>query len=371
MTGAWIAGFRARALHEGIDAATLARAFEGLSADAAVIRSDRTQAEFTRTLREYLQAAVSEARIAEGRAALGRHAALFDAIEARHGVDRHVIAAIWGLESAYGATRGDLPVIRSLATLAQDGRRGAFFEAELLAALRILQRGDVPPARLTGSWAGAMGHTQFMPTSYLAHAVDFDGDGRADIWGDDPADALASAAAYLAAHGWTAGQPWAVEVTLPGGFDHGLAGKDQRRAAADWSAMGLRKAGGGPLPDQGAGAVLLPAGAQGPAFLIFGNFGVLARYNAADSYVIGVGHLADRLRGGPPIIGGWPSCDRALQAAERQELQERLTRAGFSTQGADGRIGPNTVAAIRAYQRAAGLVADGHPSVALLERLRG
>lgn len=371
MTGAWIAGFRARALLEGIDAGTLARALDGLTPDEAVIRSDRAQAEFTRTLRDYLQAAVSEARIAEGRAALARHAALFDAIEARHGADRHVIAAIWGLESAYGTRRGDLPVIRSLATLAQEGRRGAFFEAQLLAALRILQRGDATPEAMTGSWAGAMGHTQFMPTSYLAHAIDFDGDGRADIWGEDPADALASTARYLAAHGWAAGQPWGVEVTLPGGFDHGLTGKDQPRPVADWAALGLGVAAGGALPDHGPAAVLLPAGAQGPAFLVFGNSAVLARYNAADSYVIGVGHLADRLRGGPPLLGPWPEGDRALQADERRELQERLTAAGHSTRGIDGLFGPDTAAAIRAYQRAERLIPDGHPSAALLQRLRG
>jgi membrane-bound lytic murein transglycosylase B len=223
---------------------------------------------------------------------------------------------------------------------------------------------------MTGSWAGAMGHTQFMPTSYLAYAVDFTGDGRRDIWSDDPTDALASTAAYLARHGWTTGQPWAVEVTLPRGFDYRLAGKATKRSSADWQALGVRAAGGGRIPQAGAASILLPAGARGPALMIFGNFGVIARYNNADSYVIAVGHLSDRLRGGGPFVAPWPRSDRALSADERRELQERLTRRGFDTQGVDGKIGPATADAIRAFQTAQGLTPDGFATMDLLNRLR-
>jgi membrane-bound lytic murein transglycosylase B len=298
------------------------------------------------------------------------HAAVLDEIEQRHGVDKEIVAAIWGLESAYGAFRGSTSTLSALATLAHDGRRAAFFEGELMAALKILAAGDVRPERMEGSWAGAMGHTQFMPTSYLALAVDHDGDGRRDVWGDDPADALASAAAYLKHWGWTAGRPWGVEVTVPGGFDYGLTGERVKKSAADWAALGVRAVDGSAVPDHGPASVLMPAGHEGAAFMIFGNFAVIERYNPADAYVIAVGHLADRLKGGPPIAGGWPRQDRALTGDERRELQERLTAAGYDTQGVDGRIGPKTIAAIRAYQRSRGAVPDGYASPRLLEQLR-
>ncbi len=367
----WLAGFRDRALAQGIAPATFDRAVRGIRYDPEVIARDRRQSEFTKTIWEYLDTAVSDTRIDNGRAALRDHAPLLDEIEARYGVEKEVVAAVWGLESSYGRFRGTHNVIEALATLAYDGRRGAFFEGQLIAALRILQGGDTTPERMTGSWAGAMGHTQFIPTSYLAYAVDFRGDGRRDIWSDDPTDALASTAAYLARHGWQTGRPWGIEVRLPAGFDFGLTGKGVRKSAAEWAALGVRPMGGGVLPDHGAGSILMPAGARGAAFLIFRNFGVIERYNAADAYVIAVGHLSDRLRGGPAIQTPWPRADRALSADERRELQELLMRAGYDTGGVDGRIGPMTVSAIRAYQRAAGLVADGYPSLDLLRRLRG
>jgi lytic murein transglycosylase len=261
-------------------------------------------------------------------------------------------------------------VIRSLSTLAFEGRRGQFFEEQLIAALKILQNGDTKPRNMTGSWAGAMGHTQFIPTSYLEYAVDFTGDGRRDIWSNDPTDALASTAAYLAKFGWSKGQPWGVEVSLPAGFDYRLAKRSITKSAADWARLGVVGMDGRPISDHGAGSILLPAGGNGAAFMIFDNFGVIERYNTADAYVIGVGHLSDRIKGGPAIYAAWPREDRALTLKERKEMQERLTSKGFDTKGIDGKIGPLTIEAVRAYQVAAGLLPDGYASLKLLERLR-
>ncbi|WP_172329690.1 lytic murein transglycosylase [Mangrovicoccus sp. HB161399] len=366
----WISGFRSRAMAQGISARTFDRAFQGVEYNADVISRDRNQAEFARTLWDYLDSAVSDTRVANGRAGLASYGPVLDRIEAKYGVDKEVVVAIWGLESAYGSYRGSTPIVPALATLAYDGRRGPFFEEQLVAALRIIQAGDIDPAHMTGSWAGAMGHTQFMPTSFLEYAVDFTGDGRRDIWSDDPSDALASTAAYLARFGWIRDQPWGVEVQLPAGFDFAHAGHDTKRPVADWTALGVRGMDGRPVADHGKAAVLVPAGANGPAFMVFRNFNVIERYNAADSYVIGVGHLSDRLKGQGGFVQDWPRGDRALMSAEKKELQTRLTAAGYSTQGVDGRIGPNTIDAIRAYQIARGLTPDGYPSAALLEHLR-
>jgi membrane-bound lytic murein transglycosylase B len=257
------------------------------------------------------------------------------ALEDRYGVDASIITAIWGLESFYGERRGQVPVISATSTLAFDGRRGAFFEQQLIAALRILQNGDIPAARMLGSWAGAMGHTQFIPTSYMQFAVDHDGDGRRDIWSDDPTDALASAAAYLQRNGWTPGLTWG-----------GEAGS------------------GGP-----SGPVIQPQ-PGGPAFATTSNFRVIKRYNNSDAYAICVGHLADRIAGGGPLRGSFPPDANGLTKADRIALQQRLTARGFDTQGSDGVIGRNTEAAIRAYQASQGLPVTGLPSQALLQSLR-
>ena len=366
---AWVAGFRARAGAQGIAPATLDRALRDVGFLPGVIERDRNQTEFTRSLEDYLAIAASDERVATGRAMLRRHAQLLSAIEARYGVEAEVVTAVWGLESNYGARRGSVPVMSALATLAYDGRRGTFFERQLIAALRIVQSGDIAPERMTGSWAGAMGHTQFIPTSYLAYAVDFRGDGRRDIWSEDPADALASTAAYLSRSGWRRGQPWGVEVRLPAGFDTGLAGRGTTRSPSTWASLGVRDMEGGVVPDHGAASILIPSGPAGPAFMVFRNFTAISRYNNAESYVIGVGHLSDRLAGGSPIRGRFPPDARGMTIADRRALQRRLTAAGFDTGGTDGVIGPDTRAAISAYQRSVGLPATGEPSIELLRRL--
>lgn len=366
----WLKDFRVRAAAQGIPASIMNAALKGVRYDAEVVRKDRNQSEFTKTIWVYLDTAVSEARIANGRSARKRNRELLDRVEAKYGVDQHILVAIWGLESAYGAFRGNDNTIQSLATLAFDTRRRAFFEEQLMTALGILKDGHVTATGMRGSWAGAMGHTQFMPTSFRDHAVDWDGDGRRNIWGDDPADALASTAAYLKNHGWTHGQPWGVEVRLPDGFDYKLANRAILKRPGDWAALGVTARDGQPVADHGAASILLPAGAQGAAFMIFDNFEVLESYNTADAYVIGVGHLGDRILGGPAITGGWPRTDRALTYAERIELQKRLTARGFDTQKIDGKIGPLTINAVRAYQVARGLVPDGYASPRLLEGLR-
>ncbi len=365
----WLREFRTRAIAQGIKPRVLDAAFDGVTYDADIIRRDRNQSEFSKAIWEYLDSAVSETRLRNGKSALNQYRATLEAIEARYGVEKEVVVAVWGLESAYGSYRGSTDIVRALATLAYDARRSAFFEEQLIAALKILQSGDTTARRMTGSWAGAMGHTQFMPTSYLDYAVDFTGDGKRDIWSDDPSDALASTAAYLARFGWTKGQPWGVEVTLPQGFDFRLADRKIRKPVSEWARMGVAGTNGA-IADHGPASLLLPAGGKGPAFLIFQNFAVIERYNSADAYVIGVGHLSDRIAGGPPIQANWPRSDRALTLSERKEMQQRLTDKGFDTQGVDGRIGPLTIDAVRAYQVASGLTPDGYASMNLLKRLR-
>ncbi|MCL3881786.1 lytic murein transglycosylase [Marivita sp. GX14005] len=367
---AWIKAFRTRALDQGIAPHVFDTAFDGARYDPDVIKRDRNQSEFTKTIWDYLDSAASDARVRNGKAALARHSALLDRIEARFGVDRQVVVAIWGLESAYGTFRGSNPVVSSLATLAYDSRRGAFFESQLIEALRILQSGDVTPDNMTGSWAGAMGHTQFIPTSYQTLAVDFTGDGRRDIWSDDPADALASTANYLAKNGWIKGAPWGVEVQLPVGFDYTLANRETKKMPSDWAKLGVVGVDGAPVRDHGAASVLLPAGAKGAAFLIFKNFDVIETYNTADAYVIGVGHLGDRIIGGGPIRSDWPREDRALSFDERMEMQRLLTARGFDTRKIDGKIGPLTINAVRSFQASIGQVPDGYASLAILKQLQ-
>ena len=263
-----------------------------------------------------------------------------------------------------------MQIIPSLATLAYDGRRGEMFSNQLIAALRIIQAGDIDPAHMLGSWAGAMGHTQFMPTSYLQYAVDFTGDGRRDIWSDDPTDSLASTAAYLARNGWVRGQTWGTEVQLPANFNMGMIGKGTRRSSADWSAQGVRRIGGGALPG-GTGSIIMPAGARGPAFLILDNFRSILRYNNSDNYALGVSYLGERIAGRPGIRGSWPRADRPLSTSERQEIQRRLAQRGFYQGEIDGLFGSATMEAVSAFQRSIGVTPDGYPTSILLGQLRG
>ena len=358
---AWLDAFHARAMAAGITQATWTRARPHMVARDDVLERDRNQAEFSRTIWDYLDRAVSDDRVTRGQKAMRTHAALLARIEATYGVDPAVVVAIWGLESDYGANRGDIPVLAGLATLASSTRRGAYFESELIAALRLVQ--DGAPEDLKASWAGALGHTQFMPSNILSLAVDFDQDGQRALWADDPTDALASTAAFLAHWGWTRG-PWGVEVTLPTDIDWSLVGERVKKPTADWAALGVT----GDLPDCQA-SLLAPAGHRGAAFLICPNFHAIEAYNPADAYVIAVGHLSDRIKGAPPIQAKWPRDLRALTLSERIALQHGLTKAGFDTKGADGKIGPNTQAAIRAFQKAQGLIPDGYASPDLLPLL--
>ena len=335
---AWVASFKARAAGQGISPATLRQGFAGAGYLPGVVKRDRNQTEFSRTLEDYLAIAASEERVSKGRAAFARHRAVLRQIEARYGVPAEVVTAVWGLESFYGERRGNVPVVSATSTLAYDGRRGSFFEKQLIAALKILERGDVSARALTGSWAGAMGHTQFIPTSYQAFAVDFNGDGRRDIWSDDPTDSLASTAAYLAKSGWKSGQKWGGEMGT----------------AAASSATPLK---------------ILQPDAGGPRFAVFGNFNAIKRYNNSDNYAIGVGHLSDRIAGGGPIRASFGPDKYGLTIEDRKALQEKLTARGFDTGGTDGVIGPNSRKAIAAYQQSVGLPATGDPSPSLLQRL--
>ncbi len=366
----WIAAFRPRAVEQGITEVTLDAALSGVSYDAQVIKRDRNQSEFTKTIWDYLDTAVSDQRIENGQSALAKWDKTLTQIEAEYNVNKEVIVAIWGLESAYGTFRGSSPVINSLATLAYDARRSVFFEGELINALKILQSGDTTPDQMTGSWAGAMGHTQFMPSSFNTHAVDHDKNGKRNIWGEDPTDALASTAAYLKHFGWTKDQPWGVEVVIPDGFDYLLADRKIEKLPSEWAALGIKDIGGKAVQDYGAASVLLPGGAQGAAFLIFANFEVIEHYNTADAYVVGIGHLSDRIKGGAALEHAWPRDDRALSYDERIELQTRLTAAGFDTVKIDAKIGPLTINAVRQFQLSVGVVPDGYPSLQLLDRLR-
>lgn len=368
----FLAGLWTEARTRNISRAVFDRAFAGLTLDPEILERLADQPEHSSSVADYVARLASPNRIEAGRRKLTELAGLVQQIEATYGVDRHVLLAIWGVESSFGSSMGTRPVVRSLSTLAiGDSRRAAYWRRELLTVLSILQRGDITAERATGSWAGAMGHTQFMPASYAAHAVDFDGDGRRDIW-TSVADALASAASFLKSAGWRPGEPWGYEAVLPAGFDFAHSAPARERPVLDWMALGATPPAGRKFVlTSGAMRLVLPAGAGGPAFLVGRNFRAILRYNNSVAYALAVGHLADRIAGAPPLAASWPTGERALDRAERQELQQLLVAHGLEPGGVDGLLGTQTKAAIRAFQIRHGLAADGHPDVQLLERLRG
>jgi lytic murein transglycosylase len=341
-----------------------------LTPDLRIMDLMDTQPEFTKAFWDYLDVLVTDARIQKGRQILAQHRATFDAAEKAYGVDRHYVTAIWGIESNFGTSGGERPVIRSTATLSCIGRRQDYFRDEFLSTLEILHRGDLKPAQLKGSWAGAFGPTQFMPTAFKRYAVDFDGDGRRDVV-DSVGDLIASTANNLKKDGWASGQTWGYEVVVPKGFNYLLADRSKQLTMREWEQLGIRRASGQPFARGDDKAFLMvPAGQQGPGFLMLHNFRVIMKYNPAEAYALAIGHLADRLRGGAAFVQAWPRHERVLSLAERRELQQWLAHRGFDVGEATGRLGPKTRAALRDFQSAAGLTPDGFASAAVLDHLR-
>lgn len=368
----WLAELKQEAMRRGVSEETLAAAFEGVAPLPKVLEYDRSQPEFTRTFWQYMDRRVTERRIERGRALLAEHAALLGEVERRYGVQPRFLVAFWGLESNFGDYTGGFRVIDAVTTLAHDRRRADFFRSELLNALQILEGGHISKSRMTGSWAGAMGQLQFMPSTFAAYAIDADGDARKDIWDSLP-DVFGSAANYLSQIGWRGDRTWGREVRLPDGFDLELAALSTRKTLAEWQALGVRRTNGADLPVVAGmeASVILPAGHQGPAFLVYENFHNILTWNRSTNYAIAVGHLADRLVGLPPIAAQRPANDRAMSRDEVLEMQRRLNALGFEAGAPDGMVGPMTRAAVKAYQRASGLPPDGYPTPALLETLYG
>jgi len=376
-----LAGLQPRADKAGVPAATWRQITAGQVADMGVIALLDNQPEFRTPIWDYLAALVDAQRVAEGRAMLAQWRDTLAAVAQRHGVDAETVVAVWGVESDYGKSFGKRVLVNSLATLSCFGRRQDYFRGELISLVGLLARGDIRPEQAVGSWAGAFGHTQFMPSTYERLAVDFDGDGRRDLVGSVP-DALASTANFLKRAGWQTGQGWGVEVRLPPGFDAALAGRRAKRPLAAWVELGLKRVDGqpligaaAPLPGQvaigtGAHGLLLPAGPKGPAFLVNANFDAAFSYNAAESYALAITHLSDRLRGGAPFQTAWPTDDPGLGRAERRELQTLLAARGHAIGEVDGVLGAASRTAIKAEQQRLGWAADGRAGQKLLQALR-
>lgn len=360
-----------QAAKRGVSRATYETSALTLTPDLKIMELMDSQPEFTRALWDYLDFLVTDARIARGREILGQYASIFDAVEKAYGVDRYIITAIWGIESNFSTAGGERSVVRSTATLACIGRRQNYFRDEFLSALEILHRGDVRPEQLKGSWAGAFGPTQFMPTSFKRFAVDFDGDGRRDVVDSVP-DLIASTANNLKKDGWVAGQTWGYEVMLPSGFNYLLADHSRRMSLREWEQHGVRRIGGKPFPrPDDAAYLLVPAGTRGPAFVMLDNFRAIMKYNPSEAYALAIGHLADRMRGGEPFVQPWPREERVLSRAERYELQQLLAARGFDIGQPDGKLGGKTRLAIRQFQASVGDAPDGFASSGVLNRLRG
>jgi len=369
-----LAELRAEAVALGVDAGLVDRVLADVSLQGRAIELEGFQPEFVRPVWKYLSSAASTVRIVGGRAMATRHAGLLAALEAEYGVPAEILLAIWGVETAYGSNLGEFNIFASLASLAVFGRRKDFARDQLLAALRVLGEIDPDGSELRGSWAGAMGHTQFIPTTFLAHAVDRDGDGRRDVWSDNPADALASAANYLRVSGWREEEPVLLEVRLPAAFDYREAELDNVHPLSEWIARGLTGIAGqaltDALPATGSASVILPAGAAGPAFLVLPNFLVLLAYNNATSYALAVWQLAERIAGRSPIRTGWPEWEAGVRVEEIRKLQAELTRLGHDVHGIDGRVGPATRAAVRRFQLSVGMTPDGYVNRALIDAVR-
>ncbi len=367
---AWVAGFAREAKARGVEAAVVDQAMERVSYLPRVIELDRRQPEFSLTFWRYLNNSVSDERVKRGRELLKKHAGLLSEIERKYGVQPRFLVAFWGLESNFGDFTGAFPVLSALATLAHDARRSKFFRAQLHAVVEMMAKGDIP-LEVKASWAGAMGNAQFIPTTYKAYAVDGDGDGKRDMWRSLP-DIFASAANYLSKSGWRGDKTWGREVKLPKGFNYALSGLDTRKKLEDWAKLGIRKADGGTLPTADIDAsLILPAGASGPAFLVYKNYRTILIWNRSILYALAVGHLADRLIGRSELLAKQPAREIPLARRDIAEIQSRLTARGFDTKGADGVAGPNTRRAIKAFQKSIHLPPDGFPNAGLLERLRG
>jgi lytic murein transglycosylase len=366
--GACVRTLRDEAAAKGVTGETFDAALAGVEPDESVLEAMENQPEFTVPVWDYLAGLVDEQRIEDGRARLAQWSSVLSDIERKFGVDRYTVIAVWGVETDYGRNVGRRPLVRSLATISCFGGRQRFFRGELIEALRILQSGDVQPRDLAGSWSGAFGHTQFMPSTFQRLAVDFDGDGRRDVVGSVP-DALASTANYLRDAGWVRGEPWGYEVRLPENYA-GPSGRRNHRTLAQWGRSGIRRLDGSALAGGKRSALLLPAGVDGPAFIAFPNYDAIFSYNAAESYALAIAHLSDRLRGGGPIRRPWPTDDPGLSRAERRELQQLLIGRGYAIGEADGIVGSRTREAIKAFQESAGLPADGHAGTKVLNALR-
>ncbi len=359
------------AARRNISQASFQRFTAGLEPDLRIMDLLDSQPEFTKSIWDYLDILVNDNRIAKGREILTKYKTQFDATEKAFGIDRYVIAAIWGIESNYSTQIGDRNVLQSTATLACIGRRQKYFRDEFLAALEILHHGDLRPEQMRGSWAGAFGPTQFMPTAFKRYAVDANGDGRRDVV-DDPADLIASTANNLKKDGWQTGKSWGFEVVVPKGFDYRLADRSRTMSFAQWEQLGIKRADAHPFPASADKAYLLaPAGAEGPGFLMLQNFRVIMKYNPAEAYALAIGHFADRLKGGPAFVQPWPRQERELSRAERLELQQLLAQRGFYRGTPDGQFGSETREALRGFQVSIGAPADGFASSEMLERLRG